>query len=127
MDEKSLNKIADFIHKYAPQYTDREKLKEYILKHFEYKTAFVGEENGEITFVCRWNIEGDTAVILDLYIREDYRNKNLVKQLLAKGIWLFPMVKKIKFERFVKYGGRMRELSVDKIFKINANKTPNNL
>jgi hypothetical protein len=118
LDEKSLNKIADFITKYAPQYTDREKLKEYILKHFEYRTAFVGEENGEITFVCRWNIEdeGRTATILDLYIREDYRNKNLVKQLLAKGIWLFPMVKYIKFERFVK-GRPFRTLSVDRILK----------
>ena len=101
MYEKSLNKIAYFIHKFAPQYTDREKLKEYILNHFEYKTDFVGEENGEITFVCRWNIEdeGREAVILDLILREDYRKMDFMRQILLRGLWLFPTVERISFER----------------------------
>ena len=117
MTEEELNKIVDFIQKYAPQYTDREKLKEYTLKHFDYKTAFVGiDDNKEITVVCRWNINGDVADILDLYIREDYRGNGLIKQLLTKGIWLFPMVKYIRFERFVK-GRPFRTLSVEKILK----------
>ena len=104
IDEKSLNKIADFIQKYAPQYTDRDKLKKYILKHYEFKTAFVGFDNkDEVTFVCRWNVEGDTATMLDFYIREDYRRQDLFPQLLKKGLWIFPQVKFLRYERFVKY------------------------
>ena len=61
----------------------------------------MGEENGEITFVCRWNIEdeGREAVILDLILREDYRKMDFMRQILLRGLWLFPTVERISFER----------------------------
>jgi hypothetical protein len=110
MDDRELDKIIDFVIKYSP-HKDREKIKDYVLQHFQYKTAFVGfDDLGEITFVCRWNIEGRIANILDLYIREDWRGKNLIKQLLWKGLWLFPYVRFIKFERQKKYPNRKPRL-----------------
>ena len=107
MNEEQLDKIASFVQRYAPQYTDREKLREYILKHFEYKTAFVGfDKLNEVAFVCRWNVEGDTATMLDFYIREDHRRKDIFPKLLKQGLYLFPQVKFLRYERFVKYPGR---------------------
>jgi hypothetical protein len=119
VSDKELDKVIDFIQKYAPQYQDREKIREYTLEHFNYKTTFVGlDDNKEVTFVCRWNIDGDVADILDLYIREDYRNKKLIQQLLQRGIWIFPMVRFIRFERNKKYPNREKSLiPVEKILK----------
>ena len=119
IDEKELQKIAEFFLKYSGYLVDIEIAKSYILKHYEFKTAFVGhDDEGEIIFVCRWNINGDTAEILDLYIREDYRGKKIIQQLLKQGIWVFPEVKRIKFERQKKYPGReFHTISVEKILK----------
>jgi len=113
-----LNKIIDFIQKNAPHYTDRELLKEYILKHWEFKTAFVMQDDEDVIAVCRWNIEGNIADILDLYIDKDFRGKRIIQQFLQKGLWIFPQVKYIRFERFMKYPNREKSLiPVDKILK----------
>ena len=59
-------KIIDFIQRYAPHYTDKDKLREYILKHIEYKTFFVMKDGDTIVGVCRWNINDDIAYGRDL-------------------------------------------------------------
>jgi len=119
-----MDKIVSFIKKYSP-YRDEEKIKEYIKLHLDYKTCFVGTDNlGEITFICRWNIsqDGKTADILDLYIREDWRNKDLIRQLLERGLWIFPKVEYITFERGVKYPNKNRKVySVERILKRSRN------
>jgi len=81
------------------------------------------KDGDTIVGVCRWNIENgekeneQVANILDLYIKEEYRGKKIIQQMLQRGVWLFPQVKKIKFERFMKYGGRKSEIPVNKILK----------
>lgn len=120
MDDATLEKIADFIQKHAPHYTDRELLKEYILRHFEFKTAFVMQDGEAIAAVCRWNVseDGMVAEILDLYIDEKLRGKKIIQQFLQKGLWIFPSVKYIRFERFMKYPNKEKSLiPVEKILK----------
>jgi GNAT superfamily N-acetyltransferase len=113
-----LNKIVDFIQKYAPQYKDRELIKEYITLHLEYKTFFVVYDGEEVAAVCRWNIDGGRATILDFYVREDWRNKDLIRQLLQKGLWLFPQVMEIGFERGMRDNDKgIRFYKVSKILK----------
>lgn len=119
MDEQVLNKIADFILKYAPQYKNKEKIKEYIKLHFDYKTAFVMFDSlNEVIGVCRWNIEGDNAHILDMYLREDFRRKRIIQQMLYRGLQVFPYVKTISFERDIKYPARkISKIPVSRILK----------
>jgi GNAT superfamily N-acetyltransferase len=120
LNDATLNKIADFIQRYAPHYTDRELLKEYILKHWEFKTAFVMMDGEEIAAVCRWNIsdDGKVAEILDLYIDEKFRGKKIIQMFLQKGLWIFPQVKYIRFERFMKYPNREKSLiPIEKVLK----------
>jgi N-acetylglutamate synthase-like GNAT family acetyltransferase len=113
-----LDKIADFIQKYNPTYKDRDSLIEYLKQHFEYKTAFVMYDNDKIVAVCRWNINGEVADILDLYIHEDYRRHRIIQQMLFKGHWMFPQAKFIRFERQVKYPDREHSvIPIDKILK----------
>ena len=95
-----LDKIADFVQKYAPQYKNREKIKEYVNLHLLYKTIFIGYDyNGDVSYVCRWNIEGNRVLVLDFYCREDYRNKGMIHILLKNALYYFPYLKEIGWER----------------------------
>jgi len=113
-----IDKIADFIQREAPHYTDRELVKEYIKLHFQYKTAFVMKDGDDVIAICRWNLNGDTADILDLYIDKKYRGKRIIQQMLERGKWLFPEVKYISFVREKKYPSKDRSfIEIDKILK----------
>jgi len=63
--------------------------------------------------VARWNIsdDGEEADILDFVIRPDWRkyNKKLMKQMLFRGWWNFPKVKRFSFVRGFKYPKRERK------------------
>jgi hypothetical protein len=63
-----------------------------------------------VVAIARWNIseDGETADILDFAIREDWRryNRNLMRQMLFKGWWGFPKVKRFSFVRGWKYPER---------------------
>jgi len=111
MDEENLNQIVDFFIKYHYyKNQDREEIKSYILKHWEYKTGFVILDKDEIVALARWNIlpSGTVAEILDLIIRPDWRkyNRRLMQQMMYRGWWLFPAVKHIFFNRGKKYPNR---------------------
>ena len=118
MQQPQFDKIIDFIQKYAPQYSDRGKIKEYLALHLQYKTFFVVYDKEEVAAVCRWNIDGCRAKILDFYIREDWRNKDLIRQLLQKGLWLFPQVMELGFERGMRENDKgIRFYKVSQILK----------
>ncbi|MFA5133096.1 MAG: hypothetical protein WC444_07255 [Candidatus Paceibacterota bacterium] len=113
----NFSKIADFVMSYT-MYRDREKIEEYIRLHACYKTLmlFYDSKDNIISF-CRWNIESkDTANVLDLVIRPQYRNVGLLKIMLEKGIKMYPNTKYITFDRMLKYPQRKsRKYSVDRL------------
>jgi len=120
--------IADFVIKYSPekkgksQYIEenREKIKEAIVKHINYKTCIILMDLEGIAGLCRWNVSdsGTVAHILDLIIAPKYRNKRFINRLLIKGLRLYPNVKFLEWEREIKYPNRERQyFSVDKILK----------
>ena len=101
-----IDKIVDFVIANSP-YTDREIIKEYINIHLGYGTcdyAFNG--NGKVAYVCRWNIENRTAVILDLIISKRFRRKGLIKKILQKNLDRFPFVHFLSWKRGNKYPNR---------------------
>jgi len=57
------------------------------------------KDGEEIVAVCRWNILENKALCLDLYIDIAYRKKDIMRQMLRKGLWLFPQVKFLGWER----------------------------
>jgi len=118
LTEELLNKLIDFIQKYLP-YKDRDKIKEYILLHEKFQTIDYAIDRGEVIGVCRWNIiDKDTAHILDLAIREDWRKKGLARDFLIRGLnkW---QVKYLMFDRELKKNKKRRILSVEVILKRN--------
>jgi hypothetical protein len=118
VDTIDLDKVADFYIKYGHFYADKEFVKTVIKRHIEYNTIFVvNDNNGEVGALCRWNVidNGDTADVLDLYIREDWRDKRIIEGFLKRSLEIFPTLKYIKFRRNKKYSGRERILSIERI------------
>lgn len=87
-----------FINHYA-HYADEEKLRERVQKHIAFKTCkILLDKDGNVCFVCLWNISPDVleAHIIDLVIREDYRNKDTMREILREGLKIWP----VKFLRW---------------------------
>lgn len=103
-----LNEITDFAIKEGNYgHIDREKIKEFVKKHIEYKTIIIVKDKQGILAVCRWNMTLDTAQILDLIIRKN-EEKSLIKRILIKGIRMYPSAKYLSFERERKYPDRVK-------------------
>lgn len=108
MDD-DLDRITDFIIKYS-MYVDREKIKECVRQHLKYNTLiYVTDKKGKIAAVCRWNVEGTIAHVIDLMIREDYRNNGMIKTILTKGLIKYPYVTYLCWERGDKYPDRPKK------------------
>jgi len=106
-----IKELTDFVVKHLG-YTDRKLIRQYIKKHLEYGTCdFAFDNNDKIAYVCRWNIEGKKAVILDFAIAPEYRNhKGFIKWVLAKNLIRFPYVRFIEFKRQRKYMNRGKRI-----------------
>lgn len=120
----TIDKIVDFYLKYSGRFSGRDEIKQVILKHFLYLTGLVGmDERGEITWVCRWNISpsGQVADVLDFYVREDHRNNGVIREVLEKGLKIFPTVKYIGWERASRKEDRgYRYYPIDKLLRKGA-------
>jgi hypothetical protein len=106
------SKLIDFILDSEPHYKSkgREVIAEIIKKHIKYNTCdFEIDNNGEFIFVCRWNIEGNKAVVLDLIINKKYKGIKTIKWILAKNWIKHPDLKEIEWEREIKYPHRKRK------------------
>jgi hypothetical protein len=97
-----LHKILDFLKRYYKEIPE-----EYITLHLAHKTCIVVYDNkDEVIAFTRWNVDGDTACILDTVIRPDQRKTLILKSLINKGHETFPEVEYISFVRELKYPER---------------------
>lgn len=124
MDVNGLTeKLIDFYLKYSGKKDTRENVKEVILLHFKYLTGLIGvDDKGEITWLCRWDVRGSKADVLGFYVREDYRNKHLIEEVIKKGLNIFPQVQYIGWQRGKRPNDRgYRYYPVDKLLKRRSN------
>ena len=129
----NIEAIADFIIKYSPKnkektlYTekDREKIKEIIVKHIYYKTCVIFSDLDGIVSICRFNMSpsGKVARILDIIIHPKYREKDLMRKMLLKGLRIFPQGEFIEFERsFVENDKGFRSYPIKKFLRFLGRK-----
>lgn len=106
--DKNIKEIVDFIKfHYKSVFPKQEKdLKKAIEGHINYGTYIVLKDDKGIAAVCRWNVKGTIAHVLDLIVRPDVQRKGLIKYVTALGWKKFPYLKWITFERELKYQGR---------------------
>ena len=92
--------VVALMKKYG-YYVNDEKLEEKIKGHLRYKTCkILLDRDGHVCAVCFWNISADgiTADITDLIIREDYRKKDLMRNILREGLKIWN-VKHLRYVR----------------------------
>jgi hypothetical protein len=109
--DEVLDKLVNFVLPYYPQY-DNNKVRQILLKHIEYNTIDYATEQGKVVAFVRWNVDKNTANILDLIISPEWRNKKIIPVFLSRAVNMFPYLENIAFER-----GR-RDLKPRRIYKI---------
>ncbi len=113
--------IVDFIFKEGGetyQKEDREFLEEIVRKHLEYKTIMTIRDKEGIIAVARWNENKTTALVLDAIVKKEHRNGKMMKYLIALAENKMPYLKKIQFDREIKYPFRQRkEYSMSRILR----------
>lgn len=105
-----LDKVVNFVIQYL-KYNDRESIISVIEEHRKYGTIDCEfDKSGEVMFVCRWNVDGEVAHVLDFAVAEKWRGIKTLKYVLLKNLMRFPQVKYLSFERGRKYPDRKRKL-----------------
>jgi hypothetical protein len=96
----SVDEITDFFWsncEYLHYKNVKSEYKKDIQKHMEYKTLVYLESEDGIIGACRFNINDDTANILDVAVDKRYRNQGMLDRLFNLGHRLYPSVKIIHF------------------------------
>lgn len=110
--------LVDFITRHMYKGQER-KVEKFIKQALEYNTGDYGlDDSNDVVYVFRFDIEDKTAHILDLIIRDDWRNKlSLIKYITARNWTKFPYVTSFTFDRIVKYPYRnKRTYSLVRLF-----------
>lgn len=122
--ELCIDDIVNFIIENT-RYFDKDMIANYIKKHLEYGTCdYLTDNEGNLMYVSRWNVNGRTAHILDFIVAEKYRNRvnKLFKFSLTRGLLRFPGVRLLSWERETKYPNRKQRLySVYQMLKGGSN------
>lgn len=103
---QDIKEILAFVKANYRSFYKEADLKKAIIGHLKFGTYIVLKDSSGIAAVCRWNVRGPVAEVLDLIIRKDASRKGLIKYVTAMGWKKFPYLKWIAFEREMKYPGR---------------------
>ena len=97
---------------------DKKKLRKILVRHYAYGTLDWVEQGEDILGVVRYNIDGETAYIIDLVIKDGQRGLKMMKFFIARGWSRFPGLKYLEFDRGFKYKGReMKKYKMKDFFK----------
>lgn len=100
-----VEEIVAFVKKYGA-WKDEEEILEVIPGFIKNNTYVILRRHDEIIAVCVWNMNSETAEIVELIIHPDCRSKRLIGFITALGWRKFPYLKFVKFERERKYPNR---------------------
>lgn len=102
-NQNEISEIAEFVltharNLYVP--TQRHLIEKFIEEHMKYGTLIVVRAKDGIVAVCRWNwFNPQTIKVLDLIIRPDHRNREVMKSVLVQGLMANPWAKYMSFHR----------------------------
>lgn len=96
-----IQEIISFWRSYGYHDITIDDLRTLIEKHLNYNTLEVIKTD-KVVGVVRYNIEGEECHVLDTVIHPNYRNKNILKLMICRGIRKYPFVKFLVYERELK-------------------------
>lgn len=123
------NQILDFICKHAPYIIQKAKalggnpkqtIRNFILKHMEYKTIVVLWDGNEIIGVANFDVMNESAHVKQCVIHPQYRNKHVLKQLTLTAIKHWPFLRNITFKRELREDKTLHEINLGRLLHIPA-------
>lgn len=102
MTTEQIDKLVAFYLKYSGRKEEPKEIRNSIEQHLTNASIdYATDESGEVIGVCIWDVpnNGKIAHIYDLHIREDWRNKELGKHFLRRGLKMWKNVTHLEFKR----------------------------
>jgi len=122
LTQDECNEVADFVVENSDGLYGSDAhahIAQYAYVHSIYGTLMVVRKSGAIVAVCRWNwLSSGEAKIIDLIIREDFRNKQVARDMLLKAKMAMPRLEHISFQR-KKYAMRVSGFPISRWLKEN--------
>lgn len=112
-----MNRIAEFIDKYGNINYPVDELRESIPEFIKNGTFSLSVKDGEILGVILYNINHETADVLECVIHPNHRSGKLLRYLAYQGWAKFPFLKYIKFEKRKEAEVRPRVIELRHLFK----------
>lgn len=105
------DELTDFAYEFGA-HKNKEELKKAISGHIGFNTFCLVRQQGTgpIIAIALFNIFKNTAEILEVIVRPEFRNKGLLKRLMVKGLRKWPETKYFLFKRGRKYPGREQRI-----------------
>jgi len=95
--------IAQFFHDNGLcTHIDIDTLRGIIRQHLEYGTLITLYDDKGLYAVTRFNVDDKVCLVIDLAVRKDRRNPQVLKDMIREGLLRFPDIKYLKFERALK-------------------------
>lgn len=119
------NQILDFICKHAPYIIQKARklpgnpkqtIRNFIVKHMEYKTIVVLWDGGEIIGVANFDVNNELAHVKDCVVHPTYRNKHVLKQLAITALRHWPHLKIITFNR--QKSNKLHQINIAHLLKL---------
>lgn len=105
---KLLDSLTDFIWTnciYLQTENTWEEVNREVMNDLKYNhLVYTSDEQG-LTGVCRFKINEEETVILDVAVRKDKRGNGILPKLLMCGLRLYPKVKRLRFNSINKKRG----------------------
>ena len=111
------DEVTAFVKTFKPGW-DKQDILRAVLKHLEFETIFYVRDKQGFAGVLSLNITGNTAFVLDLFIRKDCERKGIIKYLAIEGWKRWRCCTHFVFQRPEKYPQRKpRAYELRKLFK----------
>ncbi len=111
----NVEEVVDFILQH--KHYKRSSVIAAVNKHLEFETINTLEDDEGLIAVMLFNIKGECLHVLELIVRPEMRNLNIIKWMTAKTWPYYPFLKYFKFNR-AKYPNRpQRAYSISRMMK----------
>ena len=117
-DLVNVDRIVGFLYRNGYDHLPENILRDGVIRTVESNCYVVVEDRFGIAAMSWFDIVGWDAHVKRAIVREDVRNKGLIKYMIVLAWQKFPFLKRMTFERLAKYPNRLPKIyELSRFFK----------
>lgn len=109
-DKVNIDRIVGFLYRNGYDHLPESILRDGIIRTIESNCYVIVEDRLGIAAMSWFDIVGWDAHVKRAIVREDVRNKGLIKYMITLAWQKFPFLKRMTFERLKKYPKRLPKI-----------------